>query len=111
MPHTRRFGERGVVDTDGCVSERPTATCFSIPVTKGVTASVKAAVLLQAEGKFKVATTSATLKNGGAAFIQDQARWVKTNSAATVRASRLSQKHRERNHQGRGGRHNSSQFH
>ncbi len=74
------------VDTDGCVSDATDCNLFLNSVTKGVTASVKTAVLLQAEGKFKGGDYIGTLKNGGAAFIQDQGTMGKTNSAATVAA-------------------------
>jgi basic membrane lipoprotein Med (substrate-binding protein (PBP1-ABC) superfamily) len=57
---------------------------FLNSVTKGVTASVKSAVLQQAKGKFAGGDYIGTLKNGGAAFIQDQGTMGKANSAATV---------------------------
>ncbi|HEY5267423.1 MAG TPA: BMP family ABC transporter substrate-binding protein [Acidimicrobiales bacterium] len=72
------------VDTDGCVNDVPDCNLFLNSVTKGVTASVKSAVLLQAEGKFKGGDYIGTLKNGGAAFIQDHGTMGKANSAATV---------------------------
>jgi basic membrane protein A len=74
------------VDTDGCVSDATDCNLFLNSVTKGVTASVKAAVILQAEGKFKGGDYIGTLKNGGAAFIQDKGTMGKANSAATVAA-------------------------
>ncbi|MGD0853613.1 MAG: BMP family ABC transporter substrate-binding protein [Acidimicrobiales bacterium] len=72
------------VDTDGCVNDPANCSLFLNSVTKGVTASVKAAVLLQAEGKFKGGDYIGTLANGGAAFIQDHGAMGKANSAATV---------------------------
>jgi basic membrane protein A len=72
------------VDTDGCVNDPANCSLFLNSVTKGVTASVKAAVLLQAEGKFKGGDYIGTLANGGAAFIQDHGTAGKANSAATV---------------------------
>jgi basic membrane protein A len=72
------------VDTDGCVNDPSNCNLFLNSVTKGVTASVKAAVLEQAEGKFKGGDYIGTLKNGGAAFIQDHGTMGKANSAATV---------------------------
>jgi basic membrane protein A len=72
------------VDTDGCTNDPTDCNLFLNSVTKGVTASVKAAVLLQAEGKFKGGDYIGTLKNGGAAFIQDHGTMGKANSAATV---------------------------
>jgi basic membrane protein A and related proteins len=72
------------VDTDGCVNDPSNCNLFLNSVTKGVTASVKAAVLDQAEGKFKGGDYIGTLANGGAAFIQDHGTAGKANSAATV---------------------------
>jgi len=72
------------VDTDGCTNDPSNCNLFLNSVTKGVTASVKAAVLLQAEGKFAGGDYIGTLKNGGAAFIQDHGTMGKANSAATV---------------------------
>jgi basic membrane protein A len=72
------------VDTDGCVNDVTDCNLFLNSVTKGVTASVKTAVLEQAEGKFKGGDYIGTLKNGGAAFIQDHGTMGKANSAATV---------------------------
>jgi basic membrane protein A len=72
------------VDTDGCVNDAADCNLFLDSVTKGVTASVKAAVLEQAEGKFKGGDYIGTLKNGGAAFIQDHGTMGKANSAATI---------------------------
>ncbi len=74
------------VDTDGCVNDPSDCNLFLNSVTKGVTASVKAAVLEQASGKFKGANYIGTLKNGGAAFIEDHGTMGKTNSAATLAA-------------------------
>ncbi len=76
------------VDTDGCVNDAPDCDLFLNSVTKGVTASVKAAVLEQAEGKFKGGDYIGTLKNGGAAFIQDHGTAGDSNSAATSPRSR-----------------------
>ena len=72
------------VDTDGCVNDAADCNLFLNSVTKGVTASVKTAVLEQAEGKFKGGDYIGTLKNGGAAFIQDHGTMGKANSKATV---------------------------
>ena len=72
------------VDTDGCVNDPADCNLFLNSVTKGVTASVKAAVLLQAEGKFAGGDYIGTLKNGGAAFIEDHGTMGKANSAATL---------------------------
>lgn len=72
------------VDTDGCVNDAPDCNLFLNSVTKGVTASVKSAVVLQAEGKFKGGDYIGTLKNGGAAFIQDHGTMGNANSKATV---------------------------
>jgi basic membrane protein A len=57
------------VDTDGCVSDAPDCSWFLASVTKGVEASVKAAVLSAATHKFKAGSYVGTLKNGGAALI------------------------------------------
>jgi basic membrane protein A len=73
------------VDTDGCVNDPADCNLFLSSVTKGVTASVKAAVLLQAEGKFAGGDYIGTLKNGGAAFIEDHGTAGKENSAATLK--------------------------
>jgi basic membrane protein A len=74
------------VDTDGCVNDPANCNLFLNSVTKGVTASVKAAVLEQAEGKFAGGDYIGTLKNGGAAFIEDHGTMGKQNSAATLKA-------------------------
>jgi len=57
------------VDTSGCVNDPSDCSIFISSVTKGVTPSVKSAVLLQASGKFKGGNYVGTIKNGGAAFI------------------------------------------
>jgi basic membrane protein A len=72
------------VDTDGCTNDPSNCNLFLNSVTKGVTASVKAAVLEQASGTFAGGDYIGTLKNGGAAFIQDHGTAGKANSAATV---------------------------
>ncbi len=72
------------VDTDGCVNDPANCNLFLSSVTKGVAASVKAAVLLQAEGKFAGGDYVGTLKNGGAAFIEDHGTAGKQNSMATL---------------------------
>jgi len=59
------------VDTSGCINDAPDCSLFISSVTKGVTASVKAAVLTQVAGKFKGGDYVGTLKNGGAAFIEN----------------------------------------
>jgi len=59
------------VDTDGCVSDAADCNLFLNSVTKGVTASVKAAVLEQASGTYAGGDYIGTLANGGAAFVQD----------------------------------------
>jgi len=59
------------VDTDGCISDAPDCSLFLNSVTKGVTASVIAAVTAEATGTFVGANYIGTLKNGGAAFAQD----------------------------------------
>ena len=74
------------VDTDGCTNDPSNCNLFLSSVTKGVTASVKAAVLDQATGKFAGGDYIGTLKNGGAAFIQDHGTAGKANSAATLAA-------------------------
>jgi len=73
------------VDTDGCVNDAADCNLFLNSVTKGVTASVKAAVLLQAQGKFHGGDYIGTLKNGGAAFVQDHGTAGKANSPATIK--------------------------
>jgi basic membrane protein A len=74
------------VDTDGCVNDPANCNLFLSSVTKGVTASVKTAVLEQAKGTFAGADYIGTLKNGGAAFIEDHGTMGKQNSAATLKA-------------------------
>jgi basic membrane protein A len=59
------------VDTDGCVSDAADCNLFLNSVTKGVTASVKTAVLEQATGTYQGSNYIGTLANGGAAFVQD----------------------------------------
>jgi basic membrane protein A len=53
------------VDTDGCVSDAQYCKYFISSVTKGITASVKAAVLSSAGGTFKGGDYIGTLTNGG----------------------------------------------
>jgi basic membrane protein A len=74
------------VDTDGCTNDPSNCNLFLNSVTKGVTASVKAAILDQATGKFAGGDYIGTLKNGGAAFIADHGTAGKANSAATLAA-------------------------
>jgi basic membrane protein A and related proteins len=74
------------VDTDGCTNDPSNCNLFLNSVTKGVTASVKAAVIDQATGKFAGGDYIGTLKNGGAAFIEDHGTAGKANSAATLAA-------------------------
>ena len=59
------------VDTSGCTNDAPDCSLFISSVTKGVTPSVENAVLLQAEGKYKGGDYVGTLKNGGAAFVEN----------------------------------------
>ncbi|HEY6479790.1 MAG TPA: BMP family ABC transporter substrate-binding protein [Streptosporangiaceae bacterium] len=54
------------VDTDGCVSAAQYCKYFLSSVTKGIQASVKAAVLAAAQGTFKGGDYIGTLANGGA---------------------------------------------
>ncbi|MGH9021102.1 MAG: BMP family lipoprotein [Acidimicrobiales bacterium] len=73
------------VDTDGCVSDASDCNLFLNSVTKGVTASVKAAIVLEATGKYAGSDYVGTLKNGGAAFIQDkQSKMAKQLSKAVL---------------------------
>jgi basic membrane protein A len=53
------------VDTDGCVSAAQYCKYFLSSVTKGIQASVKAAVLAAAQGTFKGGDYIGTLANGG----------------------------------------------
>jgi basic membrane protein A and related proteins len=59
------------VDTSGCSNDPSDCGIFISSVTKGVTASVRSAVTLQASGKFKGGDYIGTLKNGGAAFVEN----------------------------------------
>jgi basic membrane protein A and related proteins len=64
------------VDTDGCVSDASDCNLFLNSVTKGVTSSVTAAIVAQATGAYYGGKNYGgnyvgTLKNGGAAFVQD----------------------------------------
>jgi len=59
------------VDTDGCISDATDCSLLLNSVTKGVTASVNAAVTEEATGTFAGGLYVGTLKNGGAAFAQD----------------------------------------
>jgi basic membrane protein A len=54
------------VDTDGCISAAQYCKIFLSSVTKGIQASVKAAVLSAANGSFKGGPYVGTLENGGA---------------------------------------------
>jgi len=54
------------VDTDGCVSAAQYCSYFVTSVEKGITESVKTAVLAAANGTFKGGTYIGTLANGGA---------------------------------------------
>jgi basic membrane protein A len=69
--HPSQLADVEWVDTNGCVSDAPDCSIYISSVTKGVTASVKAAVLTAAQGKFKGGNYVGTLKNGGAAFIEN----------------------------------------
>ena len=61
------------VDTDGCISDATDCSIFLNSITKGVTASVTAAIVAQATGKWGTGGNYVgTLKNGGAAFVQDK---------------------------------------
>jgi basic membrane protein A len=53
------------VDTDGCISDAQYCKYFISSVTKGIQASVKAAVLSAAGGSFKGGNYVGTLANGG----------------------------------------------
>jgi basic membrane protein A len=53
------------VDTDGCISDAQYCKYFISSVTKGIQASVKAAVLSAASGSFKGGDYVGTLANGG----------------------------------------------
>ena len=53
------------VDVDGCVSAAQYCGVFITSVTKGIAASVKAAVLAAAHGTFKGGNYNGTLKNDG----------------------------------------------
>jgi len=59
------------VDTDGCISDATDCSLLLNSVTKGVTASVNAAVTEEATGTFAGGLYVGTLSNGGAAFAQD----------------------------------------
>jgi basic membrane protein A len=74
------------VDTNGCTNDPSDCNLFLNSITKGVTASVKAAILEQASGKFKGGDYVGTLKNGGAAFVANHGTMGKANSAATLAA-------------------------
>ncbi len=56
------------VDTDGCVSAPQYCSLFITSVTKGIAASVAAAVLAAAKGTFKGGNYNGTLANGGVAL-------------------------------------------
>ncbi len=56
------------VDSNGCVSDPTDCKYYNATVAKGVTASVKAAILAGAAGTFKGGTYYGTLKNGGTAL-------------------------------------------
>ena len=59
------------VDSDGCIQDATDCSLFLNSVTKGVAASVNAAVTEEATGTFAGGLYVGTLKNGGAAFAQD----------------------------------------
>jgi basic membrane protein A len=54
------------VDTDGCISAAAYCKYFITSVEKGITTSVKTAILAAANGTFKGGTYVGTLQNGGA---------------------------------------------
>ncbi len=61
------------VDVDGCISDATDCSIFLNSITKGVTPSVTAAIVAQATGKWgNGGNYVGTLKNGGAAFVQDK---------------------------------------
>jgi len=74
-----------VGDTDGCTNDPSNCNLFLSSVTKGVTASVKAAVLTRRRVSSPVATTS-HVEERRRAFIQDHGTAGKANSAATLAA-------------------------
>jgi len=80
------------VDSDGCVADATDCNLFLNSVTKGVTASVTAAIVAQATGKYYGGKNFGgnyvgTLKNGGAAFVQDsQSTMAKTLSKSVLSA-------------------------
>ena len=53
------------VDTDGCISAPQYCSLFLTSVTKGITASVSAAVIAAAKGTFKGGNYNGTLANNG----------------------------------------------
>jgi len=59
------------VDTDGCVSDAGDCNLFLGSVTKGVTASVRDAVLAAQAGKFKGGNYVGNLKNAGVALVEN----------------------------------------
>jgi len=63
------------VDTDGCISAATYCKYFITSVEKGITASVKTAVLSAANGTFKGGTYIGTLQNGGAVLAPFHAPW------------------------------------
>jgi basic membrane protein A len=61
------------VDVDGCISDATDCSIFLNSITKGVTPSVTAAIVAQATAKWgNGGNYVGTLKNGGAAFVQDK---------------------------------------
>jgi len=63
------------VDTDGCVSDAPYCQYFMTSVEKGITASVRNAVLSAVNDQFQGGTYVGNLTNGGAALAPFYAPW------------------------------------
>ena len=63
------------VDTDGCISAATYCKYFITSVEKGITESVKTAVLAAANGTFKGGNYIGTLKNGGAVLAPFHPPW------------------------------------
>ena len=72
------------VDSDGCIQDATDCSLFLNSVTKGVAASVNAAVTAEATGTFAGGLYVGTLKNGGAAVAQDHSSPMAKKLSASV---------------------------
>src|ERR1019366_3566929 len=72
------------VDTDGCISEPTDCKYFPMSVTKGITVSVRTAILAAYHNTFKGGVYLGTFKNNGATLVVDKKSISETASEKTM---------------------------